>query len=93
MATKKDVSDFLSKNVEGLSAQQSAKIVDALFDHIVDTLKKGEEVKIAGFGNLGVKKQAARKGRNPATGETIEIAAKSKVRFTPAKALKDAVNA
>lgn len=92
MATKKDISDFLSKNVDGLSAQQSAKIVDVVFDHVVDTLKKGEEVKIAGFATLAIKKQAARKGRNPATGETIEIAARSKVRFTPAKALKDAVN-
>lgn len=92
MATKKDISDFLFKGGEGLSAQQSNKIVDVVFDYLVDALKKGEEVKIAGFGSLGVKKQAARKGRNPSTGETIEIAARSKVRFTPAKALKDAVN-
>jgi DNA-binding protein HU-beta len=67
------------------------RAVDALFDTIVKTLSRGEEVAIAGFGVFKVAKRAARQGRNPKTGETIQIAASTKPKFRAGKLLKDAV--
>ena len=58
---------------------------------IVNAAKKGEEVNLAGFGKFKVKDSPARQGRNPATGEAIEIAASRKLGFTPAKQVKDAL--
>jgi DNA-binding protein HU-beta len=66
--------------------------VEATFDSIADTLRKGGEVKIAGFGNFKVSKRAAREGRDPRTGQTVQIAAAKRPKFTAGKALKDAVN-
>ena len=64
---------------------------DDLVTLLVKNLKKGNRVRIAGLGILQVKKRAARTGRNPATGETIQIPAKKKIAFRPAKELKEAV--
>jgi len=73
------------------------KVVEAVvaeaFEAITAALKEGEKVQIFGFGNFETKEVAAREGRNPATGETIQIAASKKPAFTAAKALKDALNA
>ena len=66
--------------------------VDACFDAITTTLKKGGEVKIMGFGNFRVAKQAAREGRHPQTGAPMKIKAAKRPRFSPGKRLKDAVN-
>jgi DNA-binding protein HU-beta len=66
--------------------------VEATFDAIAGTLRKGGEVKIAGFGNFKVAKRAAREGRDPRTGQTVQIAAAKRPKFTAGKALKDAVN-
>ena len=68
------------------------KAVAAAFEAITAALKAGDDVRIAGFGTFAVTKRSARTGRNPRTGETIKIAASSAAKFTPAKALKDAVN-
>lgn len=67
--------------------------LDALLEVLVEALVAGEEVKISGFGTFSVTERAAREGRNPATGETIQIAASKSPKFKAAKALKDAVNA
>ena len=59
---------------------------------IIDAAMRDEEVSLSGFGKFKVKESAAREGRNPATGETIQIAAAKKLSFTPAKAVKDKLN-
>jgi DNA-binding protein HU-beta len=76
----------------GLTSSQADAAVKAVFAAISADLKSGGEVKLAGFGSFAVGERAARQGRNPQTGETIEIAASRAVKFKPAKALKDAVN-
>lgn len=70
---------------------QAEEVVDAIFDSIIATMKKGGEVSVAGFGIFSVKGRAARTARNPKTGETVKVAAKKVPKFRPAKALKDAV--
>ncbi len=70
---------------------QAEQAVDKMIDTIISTLKKGEEVSIAGLGIFSVKTRAARQARNPRTGETIQVAAMKVPKFRAAKALKDAV--
>ena len=70
----------------------AASAVEATFDAIIATLRKGGEVKIMGFGNFRVTKQAAREGRHPGTGAPMKIKAAKRPRFSPGKGLKDAVN-
>lgn len=74
-----------------LSKKDATKAVDAVFDSILDALKNGDKVQLIGFGNFEVRERAARKGRNPQTGEEIEISASKVPAFKPGKALKDAV--
>lgn len=74
-----------------LSKKDATKAVEAVFDTIMGALKKGEKVQLIGFGNFEVRERAARKGRNPQTGEEIEIAASKVPAFKPGKALKEAV--
>jgi len=76
----------------GLSKADARKIVDAVFDVIADAAAAGEEIALNGFGKFKVKDIAAREGRNPSTGATIQIAASKKLGFTPAKAVKDKLN-
>ncbi len=76
----------------GLETKAAAqRAVDALFDTIMKTMGRGEDVALSGFGTFRVAKSAARQGRNPKTGETITIAASVKPKFRAGKALKDAV--
>ena len=83
--------------VEAVNAQlgttkvQAEAVVDTIFDTIVNTLKKGDEVSIAGIGKFTVKHRAARDARNPKTGATVKVAACKVPKFSAAKALKDAV--
>ena len=70
---------------------QAEEIVDGLFETIVQTLKKGDEVSIAGFGIFSVKARAARMARNPKTGEQVKVAAKRVPKFRPAKGLKEMI--
>jgi len=74
-----------------LSKKDSTLAVDALFDAVKDTLKKGEKVQLAGFGTFEVRHRDARTGRNPRTKEVITIAASNVPAFKAAKALKDVV--
>jgi DNA-binding protein HU-beta len=74
-----------------LSKKDAAKAVDALLNTISESLAKGDKIQVLGFGNFEVRERSARKGRNPQTGEEIEIAASKVPAFTPGKALKDSV--
>jgi DNA-binding protein HU-beta len=76
----------------GLSKSDSDKAVDAVLDSITDSLKKGVEVRLVGFGTFVVTNRAATEGRNPRTGEKIQIPASKQPKFKAGKALKDAVN-
>ncbi|REB09893.1 HU family DNA-binding protein [Sporosarcina sp. BI001-red] len=75
----------------GLSKKDATKAVETVFETIQDALSKGEKVQLIGFGNFEVRERAARKGRNPQSGEEIEIAASKVPAFKAGKALKDAV--
>ena len=75
-----------------LSKTDAAKAVDAVFDSITASLKKGDEVRLVGFGTFAVSKRAKSEGRNPRTGETIVIPASNQPKFKAGKGLKDAVN-
>jgi DNA-binding protein HU-beta len=76
-----------------LSKADAKKLVDGVFAAIADAAAAGDEVSLNGFGKFKVKASAAREGRNPSTGATIQIAASKKLGFTPAKAVKDKLNA
>ena len=86
-----DLADQLA-GTEGLSKADARKLVDGVFDAIATAAANGDEISISGFGKFKVKETAAREGRNPATGATIQIAAAKKLGFTPAKAVKDKLN-
>ncbi len=75
-----------------LSKASATRAVEALTDAIVKALKNDENVTLVGFGTFTLRKREARAGRNPRTGETIEIKASRIPGFKPGKALKDAVN-
>ncbi len=77
----------------GVDASTAKKAVDAVFTSIIEAAKKGEEVSLPSFGKFKVRDTAARQGRNPGTGETIEIAASRKLGFSPAKQVRDVLAA
>lgn len=76
----------------GLSKTDAAKAVDGVFDAISSTLQGGDAVRLVGFGTFSVSKRAATTGRNPRTGETIQIAASNQPKFKAGKGLKAALN-
>ncbi|MCB2099937.1 MAG: HU family DNA-binding protein [Rhodobacterales bacterium] len=76
----------------GLSKADATKAVDSVFAAVTDSLQKGQEVRLVGFGTFSVATRAATQGRNPRTGETINIPASKQPKFKAGKALKDAVN-
>ena len=75
-----------------LSKADASRAVDAVVNTITAALKKGQQVSVVGFGTFSVKHRSARSGRNPRTGDTINIAASNVPGFKAGKALKDAVN-
>ena len=89
--TKTQLIDKIAKENE-LTKKQVAAVVDAVFDTMGDALVAGDAVQIFGFGAFAVKEKAAYTGRNPRTGEPVEIAASRKVNFSASKALKDKLN-
>ncbi len=72
-----------------VSKAEAAKNVEAFVDVVVDTLKKGDQIAITGFGSFYPKHREAREGRNPRTGEKVAIPAKTSAAFRPASVLKD----
>ena len=87
---KAGIVDVIHTKLGGTKVQ-AEEIVDAMLDCIVNTMKKGEDVSIAGLGIFSVKKRAARTARNPRTGESVQVKAMNVPKFRAAKALKDAV--
>lgn len=76
----------------GISKADAAKAVDSTLDTVTSSLKKGEEVRLVGFGTFSVTRRAASTGRNPQTGASIQIPASNQPKFKAGKALKDALN-
>ena len=89
--TKADIIEQIYEKV-GFSKKESAEIVELVFDLMKDTLEKGEKIKISGFGNFVVRQKRPRIGRNPQTGEEIEISARRVLTFRPSQVLKAALN-
>lgn len=79
-------------DTSGLNKSDAARAVDAVFDCITGSLKSGQEVKLVGFGTFSVTRRQASVGRNPRTGEAINIAASNQPKFKAGKGLKDSVN-
>ena len=76
----------------GLSKSQASSAVESVFDSISSALKKGDEVRLVGFGTFSVAKRKASTGRNPRTGEPMKIKASNQPKFKAGKGLKDSVN-
>ena len=76
----------------GVAKEHAKKILDSALAAIVAALENGDDVALAGFGRFKLSSRAARQGRNPATGETIEIPAARKLAFSAAKSVRDALN-
>lgn len=89
---KKELVKAISEKL-GTTQKAATEYLDGIVEVIMEALAEGTEVKISGFGTFSVTERAAREGRNPMTGETIQIAASKSPKFKAAKGLKDAVNA
>jgi DNA-binding protein HU-beta len=76
----------------GLTKADAARALDATMESVTEALKKGDKVSLVGFGTFATSKRDAREGRNPRTGETVKIAARTAVTFKAGSKLKDAVN-
>ena len=88
---KAELIDAVASSTD-LSKADATRAVDAVIDNITDTLRGGDSVTLVGFGTFEVRSRAARTGRNPQTGETIQIKASKAPAFKAGKAFKDAVN-
>ncbi len=88
---KTELVDAIAKDT-GLTKKDTEATLKSFIDTVTKALKKGDDVALVGFGTFSVGKREARTGRNPATGETIKIAASKTHKFKAGKALKDAVN-
>ena len=87
---KSEIADAVHEKLGGTKVQAD-EIVDLVFDSITNSLKKGEEVSIAGFGIFLAKQRAARQARNPRTGAMVHVSAMKVPKFRAGKALKEAV--
>ena len=88
--TKADLVETIYEKI-GFSRKESAEIVDLVFDIMKETLEAGEKIKISGFGNFIVRKKWPRKGRNPQTGEEIQISARRVLTFKCSQVLRKAL--
>lgn len=86
--TKADIVERIYKEA-GFSKKEAADMVELIFKIIKDTLARGEKVKISGFGNFSIRDKANRIGRNPQTGESMEISARRVLTFKPSQILKE----
>jgi DNA-binding protein HU-beta len=89
--TKNELAEKVAQQTD-LSASKARDVVEAAIETISDELSSGGEVALAGFGKFSVSHRAARQGRNPSTGETINIAASKAAKFSAASALKKRLN-
>ena len=88
--TKAQLAELLFEQI-GLNKRESKDIVEAFFDILHDSLVKGQDVKLSGFGNFNIRRKAPRPGRNPRTGESIPIKARNVVTFHASHKLKSIV--
>lgn len=88
---KQELIEYVAEQAE-LTKADAQKAVDAVFEGITATLKKGNDARFVGFGTFSVAKRAATTGRNPRTGEAIKIPASKNAKFKAGKELKEAVN-
>ncbi len=88
---KQDVVTAVARS-SGISKTSANTAVESVFAAITDTLRKGEDFHLVGFGTFSTRRRAARQGRNPRTGEAIQIPASTLPKFKPGRPLKDAVN-
>ncbi len=88
--TKADIVERVYKEA-GFSKKEAADLVDLVFKVVKDTLSKGEKVKISGFGNFSIRDKSTRVGRNPQTGEAMDISARRVLTFKPSQVLKEDV--
>jgi DNA-binding protein HU-beta len=89
--TKAELIDSIATKLD-LAKGQAERAVNTIFDDIVTALRNGDKVNISGFGTFAVSSRKARSGRNPKTGETIQIAASKSAKFKAGKSLKDLLN-
>jgi len=89
--TRKELSEILGEK-SLFPASKCAEFVDMVFEVMAETLERGEKIKIAGFGNVVVREKQARKGRNPQTGERMDISARQVVKFKPGAVLRKTLN-
>jgi len=85
--TKADIADSIFEKV-GLSKKEAQDIIEIIFDTLKQTFKEGESVKVSGFGTFHVRKKSARRGRNPKTGEDLEISPRKVITFRASNKLK-----
>ncbi|MBT3983336.1 MAG: integration host factor subunit alpha [Bacteriovoracaceae bacterium] len=90
--TKADIVERVYKEA-GFSKKEGAELIDMVFRIIKETLAKGEKVKISGFGNFSIRDKATRMGRNPQTGQSMEISARRVLTFKPSQVLKEDITA
>jgi integration host factor subunit alpha len=90
--TKADIVEALYEKV-GFSKKEAADLVELVFDTLKASLASGDKVKISGFGNFVVREKRSRVGRNPQTGQSIEISARRVLTFRPSQVLRSDVNA
>ena len=88
--TKSDIVENLNNEI-GLNKREAKEVVDMLFNDIKNLLSEGHEVKLSGFGNFQLRDKSSRPGRNPRTGEDVEISARRVVTFKPGQKLKESV--
>lgn len=86
--TKADIVERVYKEA-GFSKKEAADLVDMVFKVIKDTLSRGEKVKISGFGNFSIRDKSTRVGRNPQTGDSMDISARRVLTFKPSQVLKE----
>jgi len=89
--TKADIIETVYEKI-GFSKKESAEIVELIFNLMKQTLERGEKIKISGFGNFVIRNKKPRIGRNPQTGEEIEISARKVLTFKPSQVLKNSLN-
>ena len=89
--TKADIVEAIYEKI-GFSKKEAADLVELVFDTMKDALAKGDKMKVSGFGNFVVREKRSRVGRNPQTGQTIEISARKVLTFRPSQVLRAEVN-
>ncbi|MGD8352787.1 MAG: integration host factor subunit alpha [Pseudomonadota bacterium] len=89
--TKADIVEMVH-NRTGFSKKESSEAVESILDILKEVLEEGEKIKLSGFGNFVIRNKEVRKGRNPKTGEEMEISARSVLTFKPSQKLKDFIN-